>query len=166
MIAHVRGRLVEAGPGHVVVEVGGVGLEVKVPAGAIQALPEPGETVTLYTHLHVRDDEISLYGFATADERELFRTLQGVSGVGPRLALAIVGACSPARFWQAVSRQDPSLLGSIPGVGRKTITRLLVEWRDRRAAAGPGGFRGRLLGGDPQRIEVAAIEKPIKAASP
>lgn len=135
MIAHVRGRLLEAGPGHVVLEVGGVGLEVKVPAGVARALPEPGEMVTLYTHLHVRDDEIALYGFATSAERELFRTLQGVSGVGPRLALAIVGGCPPGRFWQAVFRQDASLLGGIPGVGRKTISRLLVELRDRVPAA-------------------------------
>ncbi|MDI6895434.1 MAG: Holliday junction branch migration protein RuvA [Bacillota bacterium] len=135
MISHLKGRLLENGPGHAVVEVGGVGLEVKVPAGAAQALPAPGETVTLYTHLHIREDEISLYGFATAAERELFRTLQGVSGVGPRLALAIVGGCPPARFWQAVLRQDASLLGGISGVGRKTVSRLLVELRDRVPAA-------------------------------
>lgn len=131
VISYLKGRLVEAGSGRAVVEVGGVGLEVRVPAGTVQALPSPGEMVTLYTQLLVREDDVSLYGFSTTAERELFRTLQGVSGVGPRLALAIVSGCPPARFWQAVLRQDASLLGGIPGVGRKTVGRLLVELRDR-----------------------------------
>lgn len=165
MIAHVRGRLLETGPGHVVVEVGGVGLEVKVPAGAARALPEPGEMVTLYTHLHVRDDEVSLYGFATAAERELFRTLQGVSGVGPRLALAIVGGCPPARFWQAVYRQDASLLGGIPGVGRKTISRLLVELRDRVPATVAGAPQAAEGGSAAGHAAVAACASSSPAAA-
>lgn len=121
----------EGGPGHLVVEVGGVGVEVKAPATTLRVLPAPGDMVTLYTDLVVKQDDISLYGFASVAERELFRTLQGVSGVGPRLALAILSGCDPSRFWQAVSRQDASLLAGIPGVGRKTVGRLLVELRDR-----------------------------------
>lgn len=149
VIAYLRGRLVETRPGQAVVEVGGVGLEVRVPAGTLSALPPVGDPVTLYTQLVVREDEMSLYGFASDGERELFRTLQGVSGIGPRLALAIVSACPPPRFWQAVRRQDASLLAGIPGVGRKTIGRLLVELRDRPPA--------RLAG------EEAAAARPLEA---
>lgn len=143
MIAYLRGRLMETAPGQAVVEVAGVGLEVRAPAGTLSALPPVGEPVMLYTQLVVREDEMSLYGFATEGERELFRTLQGVSGIGPRLALAIVSGCPPPRFWQAVRRQDASLLAGIPGVGRKTISRLLLELRDhlpaRLAEAGIAG---------------------------
>lgn len=139
MICYLSGRLVEAGPTRAVVEVGGVGVEVRIPTGTLRALPPPGEAVTLHTHLVVREDDVSLYGFASAAERELFRALQGVSGIGPRLALAILSGCTPDRFWEAVRRQDASLLAGIPGVGRKTIGRLLVELRDRvPAEAGAG----------------------------
>jgi Holliday junction DNA helicase RuvA len=133
MIAFVRGILRAAAPGEAVVEVGGVGYRLLVPAGAGDRLPPPGQTVTLHTHLHVREDGLSLYGFITPTQLRLFELLLTVSGIGPRLALGVVGATTPDAFYQAVATNDPVSLARLPGIGRKTAQKVILELRDRVA---------------------------------
>ncbi len=130
MIAHVTGRVVSREGDGVVLEVGGVGLDLLVTRSA-ERLAVPGSTVTLATHLHVREDVLQLLGFAGPAERRLFRLLLGVTGVGPRLALAIVSAYAPEQLERAIAAQDVSLLSSVAGVGRKTAQRICVDLRDR-----------------------------------
>jgi Holliday junction DNA helicase RuvA len=137
MIAFLEGRLVEALPTQVVVEVHGVGYEVFIPLSSFDKLPAPGQPVRLLTHLAVREDAHVLYGFATAAERDLFRLLVNhVSGIGPKLALNILSGMSPAVFRGAVAAGDVKALSRISGVGRKTAERLVVELRDKVGAAG------------------------------
>jgi holliday junction DNA helicase RuvA len=142
VIASVSGRVAAREAELVVVEVGGVGLEV-LPTRAAASAAQPGTVVTLATHLHVRDDGLTLYGFAGADERRLFRLLLGVTGVGPKLALAIVSAYPPAQLERAVAAGDVNLLASVVGVGKKTAQRICVDLRDRvavgSAAVASGG---------------------------
>jgi len=137
MIAFLEGRLVEALPTQVVVDVHDVGYEVLIPLSSFEALPAPGHTVRLLTHLAVREDAHVLYGFATAAERDLFRLLVNtVSGIGPKLALNILSGMTPAAFRGAVAAGDVKALSRISGVGRKTAERLVVELRDKVGAAG------------------------------
>lgn len=137
MIAFLEGRLVEALPTQVVIEVHGVGYEVLIPLSSFDKLPAPGQPVRLLTHLVVREDAHVLYGFATAAERDLFRLLiHTVSGIGPKLALNILSGMNPTAFRGAVATGDVKALSRIPGVGRKTAERLVVELRDKVGAAG------------------------------
>jgi holliday junction DNA helicase RuvA len=137
MIAFLDGRLVEALPTHVVVEVHGVGYEVFIPLSSFDKLPAPGQPVRLLTHLAVREDAHVLYGFATAAERDLFRLLiHTVSGVGPKLALNILSGMTPVVFRGAVAGGDVKALSRISGVGRKTAERLVVELKDKVGVAG------------------------------
>ncbi|MFQ3670444.1 MAG: Holliday junction branch migration protein RuvA [Verrucomicrobiia bacterium] len=133
MIAFLRGRLEALLPGRAVVEVGGVGYEVLVPMSTFERLPPPpAEGVKLLTYLQVREDAHLLYGFATSEERDLFALLlTHVSGVGPKLALAFLNGCSPARFREAVATSDLAALAAIKGVGKKTAERVIVELRDK-----------------------------------
>ena len=118
-------------------------------------MAQPGSTVTIATHLHVREDGLQLYGFAGADERRLFRLLLGVTGVGPKLALAIVSAYPPAQLERAVAAGDVDLLASVSGVGKKTAQRICVDLRDRVGIGGDGaprnGERGRRSGAERRR---------------
>lgn len=137
MIAFLEGRLVDALPTQVVIEVHGVGYEVLIPLSSFDKLPAPGQPVRLLTHLVVREDAHVLYGFATAAERDLFRLLiHTVSGIGPKLALNILSGMNPTAFRGAVATGDVKALSRIPGVGRKTAERLVVELRDKVGAAG------------------------------
>lgn len=127
MIGSVRGRVLERTvPGEVLVDVGGIGYRVLVPTGALDAL-NPGASAFLFTHLHVREDAMTLYGFPTRDERDLFESLLGASGVGPKLALAILSAHSPGTLRRALADEDLDALTMVPGVGKRTAQRLLVE---------------------------------------
>jgi len=141
VIASVSGRVAAREADLVVIEVGGVGLEV-LPTRGAATLAQPGSTVTLATHLHVREDGLTLYGFAGADERRLFRLLLGVTGVGPKLALAIVSAYPPAQLERAVAAGDVDLLASVVGVGKKTAQRICVDLRDRVGAPARAGSNG------------------------
>lgn len=136
MIGSLAGVLAFKSPPHLLLEVGGVGYEVEAPMSTFYSLPALGQPAKLLTHLVVREDAHVLYGFATAEERALFRSLLKVSGVGPRIALAILSGVSAAAFAQAVRTQDAATLTRIPGVGRKIAERLIVEMRDRIDAAG------------------------------
>ena len=140
MIGSLRGRIASKTPPQLTVDVGGLGYELEAPMSTFFHLPAVGEEVRLLTHLVVRDDAHVLYGFATEDERRLFRSLIKVSGVGPRIALALLSGISVSAFAQCVLNEDISALTRVPGVGRKTAERLIVEMRDRLAApqATPG----------------------------
>lgn len=131
MITLLDGQLVEKGPTHAVIDVGGVGYEVLIPTSTFAALPETDHRTRLFTHLHTREDAMILFGFSSRDERTVFRVLIGVSGVGPRLALAALSAMRPDELRSTVVAGDVQLLTRIPGVGRKTAERMIVELRDR-----------------------------------
>jgi Holliday junction DNA helicase RuvA len=135
VIDHVRGRVVERAPGSLVIAVGGLGLEI-ASTRAAERVAAPGEEATVITHLHVREDALQLFGFGSTRERALFRLLLGVSGVGPRLALAIVSAYPADELERAIGAQDVALLSSVSGVGRKTAQKICVELRDRVAPVG------------------------------
>jgi Holliday junction DNA helicase RuvA len=131
MIGSVRGEVIErAATGEVLVEVNGVGYRLLVPLSAIPGL-EPGSAAFLFTHLHARDDAMTLYGFPTRDERDTFEVLIGASGVGPKLALAILSVHSPGVLRRALVDDDLAALTLVPGVGKRTAQRLLVELKAR-----------------------------------
>jgi len=137
MITFLHGKLIEALPTQVTLEVNGVGYEVLIPLSSFDKLPMPGGSVKLLTHLVVREDAHVLYGFTTAQERELFRMLiNTVSGIGPKIALNILSGMNPVAFRGAVANADVKSLSQISGVGRKTAERIVVELKDRIGAAG------------------------------
>lgn len=137
MIGSLRGVLVSKAPPQLLLEAAGVGYEVEAPMSTFYALPAIGQELRLLTHLVVRDDAHVLYGFATETERRLFRDLIRVTGVGPKLALTILSGTTVEVFTRCVLAQDAATLTKIPGVGRKTAERLLVEMRDRLQATIP-----------------------------
>ena len=149
MIGFLRGRIVSKSPPQLTVDVGGVGYELEVPMSTFFLLPAVGEEVRLLTHLVVREDAHVLYGFATEDERRLFRSLLKVSGVGPKIALALLSGMSVEAFALCVQNQDVGALTRVPGIGRKTAERLLVEMRDRLAAVEGVPGTGAALSGTP-----------------
>ncbi len=130
MIGRLRGKLLHKAPPSLLVDVGGVAYELEAPMTTFYDLPPLGETVTLYTHMVVREDAQLLYGFSREAQRRLFRSLLKVSGIGPRVALAILSGLSVDEFMQCISTQDVDRLRQAPGVGRKTAERLLIELRD------------------------------------
>jgi Holliday junction DNA helicase RuvA len=138
MIGSLRGRLARKSPPQLLLEVGGVGYELDAPMSTFYALPPAGQDVFLLTHLAIREDAHVLYGFASEAERSLFRALLRVSGVGPKIALAVLSGSSVEGFAQSIAGNDLATLTRIPGVGRKTAERLVVELRD-RLVAGAGG---------------------------
>ncbi len=131
MIGRIRGSLVHKQPPLILVEVGGVGYEIQVPMTTLFQLPELGEPVSLVTHFVVREDAQLLYGFIDERDRTLFRQLIKVNGVGPKLGLTILSGMDAASFVRCIQRNDMSSLTALPGVGRKTAERLLVEMRDK-----------------------------------
>lgn len=137
MIAHLRGRILEKQPTRVVVEVAGVGYDVAVPLSTFYGLGEPGAEVALRVHTHVREDALALYGFATALELDLFNRLISISGIGPKLALAVLSGIEPPDLVAAIERGDVARLTAIPGVGKKTAERIVLELRDRLPRARP-----------------------------
>jgi holliday junction DNA helicase RuvA len=152
MIAYLRGRVLEKQPSRVIVDVSGVGYDVSVPLSTFYTAGEPGTEITLRIHTHVREDQLALYGFATVLELAVFERLIGVSGIGPRLALAVLSGMEPRELTAAIERGDLARLTRIPGVGKKTAERIVVELRDRlpkalagmadqRAAAAPADVR-------------------------
>lgn len=133
MIAFLKGVVEETGPDSIVVSVGGVGYRCHATPSTISKLSEStaGGEVKVFTHLHVREDALTLYGFASAEECRLFGVLIGVSGVGPKVALSILSHVSPDDFYKAVLYEQPDALTRIPGVGAKTAQRLILELKDR-----------------------------------
>ncbi|WP_417311250.1 Holliday junction branch migration protein RuvA [Ectopseudomonas khazarica] len=131
MIGRLRGTLAEKQPPHLLLDVNGVGYELEVPMTTLYRLPAQGETVTLHTHLVVREDAHLLYGFYEKRDRELFRELIRLNGVGPKLALALMSGLEVDELVRCVQAQDTAALTKVPGVGKKTAERLLVELKDR-----------------------------------
>ena len=132
MISFLKGKLVEAVPTQVVIDVNGVGYEVLIPLSSFDKLPAPGGEVKLLTHLAIRDDAHVLYGFSTETERDLFRLLiRHVSGIGPKLALNVLSGTTPASFRAAVAHGDVKALSCLSGVGKKTAERIVVELKDK-----------------------------------
>ena len=131
MIGRIAGRLLAKHPPQIVVDVQGVGYEIDVPMSTLYQLPATGADVALFTHLIVREDAHHLYGFATENERAVFRKLLKISGVGARIALAVLSGMSVADLKQSVSEQDSGRLTRIPGIGKKTAERLLLELKDK-----------------------------------
>jgi len=129
MIASLRGRLLSKKPDSVIVDVNGVGYHVHLPITLISSLPEENREVFLFIYTHVREDAILLFGFGTEDEKRIFMTLLGVSGVGPKLALSILSSISPDNFLAAVDTEDVDTLCRVPGLGKKTAHRLILELR-------------------------------------
>jgi Holliday junction DNA helicase RuvA len=134
VIASLRGRVARVAPGSVVLEVGGVGYQLSATASACRLASDAEAEITLVTHLHVREDALQLYGFASAAERELFELLLGVSGVGPKAALAIVSGYAPDQIRRAVAGGDHALFTSIPGIGRRTAERVVIDLKDKVGA--------------------------------
>ncbi len=137
MIALLAGRIVEKVPSRVIVDVGGVGYEVLVPLSTYYVLGDAGAPVTLRVHTHVREDAIALYGFASSLEQDLFERLIAISGIGPKLALAVLSGIEPVELIRAIRNQDVARLTRIPGIGRKTAERVGLELKDRLPAV-PG----------------------------
>lgn len=131
MIARLAGVLAEKSPGRIIVDVQGVGYDVQVPLSTFYVAGEPGERVVLRVHTHVREDVFALYGFATALEQELFERLISISGIGPKLALAVLSGIEPPDLVRAIRAQDVARLTAIPGVGKKTAERIGLELKDR-----------------------------------
>lgn len=141
MIALLRGQLLEKHPSRLIVDVHGVGYDVQVPVSTFYQAGDTGGSVTLRIHTHVREDQIALFGFATALEHDLFERLIAVNGIGPKLALSVLSGIESADFVRAVEQGDVTRLTRIPGVGRKTAERMTLELRDRLPkldAAAPG----------------------------
>ncbi|MES2490245.1 MAG: Holliday junction branch migration protein RuvA [Pseudomonadota bacterium] len=146
MIGRITGKLISKQPPQLLVDVMGVGYEVEAPMSTFYKLPPVGETISLLTHLTVREDAHLLFGFATASEKELFRDLIKISGVGPKLALSILSGVNADDFWGMVRAGDTARLTKIPGVGKKTAERLVIEMRDKAGAAESTGIPGTTLG--------------------
>jgi len=139
MIGRLAGMLLEKNPPQIVVEAGGVGYEIEVPMSTFYNLPASGERVTLLTHLIVREEAHLLYGFGTEAERRAFRQLLKISGVGARIALAVLSGMSVAELVEAVAMQESGRLVRVPGIGKKTAERLLLELKDKLGADFVGG---------------------------
>lgn len=131
MIGKIRGIILDKQPPQMLVDVQGVGYEIDAPMSTFYQLPAVGQEVSLFTHYVVREDAHLLFGFYTAKERHLFRTLLKVNGVGPRLALTVLSSASPEEFVQSILNNDTASLVRLPGVGKKTAERLVIEMRDK-----------------------------------
>ena len=177
MIGSLRGVVLERTPrnaqaGDVLVEVAGVGYRAVVAAGALAQIPEPGEPVFLHIHTHVREDAIVLYGFPTRDERACFEMLIGAHGVGPAVALALLSVHSPPALRRAVAHDDSDALMLVPGIGKKTAVRLLMELKSRFEADADGpdlhvvgaGPNGSTNGHGGNATDPAAVRQEVRAA--
>lgn len=131
MIASLRGSLISKKPDSLIIDVNGVGYSVHVPLTLLPSLPEENREVFLHIHTHVREDALLLYGFRTEDEKRIFTTLIGISGIGPKLALSILSTVSPDNFYGAINSEDVDTLCMVPGLGKKTAHRLILELKEK-----------------------------------
>ncbi len=134
MIASLQGKLAHRGKDYVIVQVGGVGFQVFVPQTLLDSSPRPGQEVTLFTHLHVRENELTLYGCSSEEELAIFRLLLGVSGIGPKVALSILSFLPPDRLEAAIAQEDVATLARVPGIGPKTAKKLVFDLKDKVSA--------------------------------
>jgi len=151
MIAHLRGRLLAKHPNQAIVEAGGVGYDVAISVPTFTELPATGAEVALHVHTHVREDALALFGFLRIEEKQLFERLIAVSGIGPRLAITILSGMAAAEMVGAIRANDIAKLTRIPGIGKKTAERMVLELRDKLSAFGatpvaaPSGFEEDVL---------------------
>ena len=131
MIASLRGKLISKKPDSLIIDVNGVGYSVVAPLTLLSALPELNNDVFIYVHTHVREDALLLFGFGSEDEKKIFTTLIGISGVGPKLALSILSTVSPDNFYNAINSEDVDSLCMVPGLGKKTANRLILELKEK-----------------------------------
>ena len=170
MIGRLRGILALKQPPWLVVDVNGVGYELEAPMSTFYDLPELGREVSLFTHYAQKEDSVSLYGFLREPERRLFRDVQKVTGIGAKIALAVLSGASVDEFARMVQAGDITALTRIPGIGKKTAERMVVELRDRAADLAGGGVPGAMVAGagDPVADAVTALQqlgyKPAEAA--
>lgn len=171
MIAHLRGTLLEKHPNQAIVEAQGVGYDVAIPISTFTALPPPGEEVRLKIHTVVREDAIQLYGFLTAEEKALFEKLITVSGVGPKLALTALSGIAAGDLVQVIRSADVQKLTRVPGIGKKTAERIVLELRDkiedgsRRAAAGAPGVAAVILSPEESDVVSALVNLGAQRAA-
>lgn len=158
MIGRLYGKLVLKAPPSLMVDVGGVGYEVEAPMSTFYKLPALGEAVTLHTHLVVREDAHLLFGFGSLTERKLFRDLIRVSAIGPKLALAILSGMQVDEFWNSVRAGDVARFSKLPGIGKKTAERLIMELRDKAGATQAEGSRRAMVA----RRRSAPCRKPVR----
>ena len=144
MIASVQGTLEARRAGHVIVRVGGFGIRVFTPTTTLSRLGEVGSDVSLYTHFYVREDGMALYGFSTEEDRDAFERLIGISGVGPKVALALLSMMDAQTFYQAIANEDQQRLALTPGVGKKLAARLVLELKGKLPAMGVPASNGAL----------------------
>lgn len=164
MIGRLKGLLVYKAPPALMVDVGGVGYELSAPMSTFYDLPEVGREVTLFTHYAVKEDGVALYGFLTESERRLFREVQKVTGVGAKIALAVLSGASVDDFARLVQAGDITALTRIPGIGKKTAERMVVELRDRAADFAGGGIavvtgKGGAVPADPSAEASVALQQ-------
>jgi len=131
MIAHLRGRLLAKSPNQVIVDCGGVGYDVAISVSTFSELPAEGAEAALHIHTHVREDQLALFGFASTDEKRLFERLLTISGIGPKLAITVLSGISPERLVAAIRSGDHATLTKIPGIGKKTAERVVLELKDK-----------------------------------
>ncbi len=139
MIASLNGTVQTKRPEGVIVDVNGVGYRLSIPLCSLSEIPEPGETVFMHTYTHVREDALQLFGFLNEQDREVFTTLIGISGIGPKLGLAILSGMPSERFVEAVQNEDVTMLTTIPGLGKKTASRLVLELKGKLPSLDPEG---------------------------
>jgi holliday junction DNA helicase RuvA len=161
MIAHLRGTLLEKHPNQAIVEAGGVGYDVTIPVSTFSALPEAGREVRLRIHTHVREDALALFGFATAEEKMLFEKLVSVSGIGPKLAITVLSGLATPDLIAAIRSAATERLVRIPGVGKKTAERIILELRE-KLPAGPS--EGAAAGATDGRTALSALEQDVLSA--
>jgi holliday junction DNA helicase RuvA len=154
MIAHLTGKLILKQPNSVIVDVGGVGYELTVPLSTFYDLGDVGVNVSLRVHTYVREDALQLFGFRTDSEKRLFLMLIGISGIGPRLAITVLSGLSSEELIQAIRVNDLARLVSIPGVGKKTAERMLVELKDKVTAIAPPGLEDQLRSGEAASLTI------------
>jgi Holliday junction DNA helicase RuvA len=155
MIAHLRGILLEKHPNQAVVEAGGVGYDVTIPISTYTALGEPGTEVRLRIHTQVREDAIALFGFTTVQEKALFEKLTSVSGIGPKLAITVLSGIQASELVRVIRSGEVATLVRVPGIGKKTAERMVLELRDKMEALGAGP--------SVPKTAAAALREPVEA---
>jgi Holliday junction DNA helicase RuvA len=160
MIAFLRGNLLEKHPNQAIIDAHGVGYDVTIPVSTFSSLPEAGSTVSLRIHTHVREDALALFGFATQDEKALFERLIGVSGIGPKLAITVLSGLATGDLVHAIRNGQVDQLVRIPGVGKKTAERMVVELRDKL----DGLVAGRPPAAASAPVALSAVEQDVLSA--
>jgi Holliday junction DNA helicase RuvA len=161
MIAHLRGTLLEKHPNQAIIEAGGVGYDVTIPISTYAALPEPGGEVRLRIHTHVREDLLALFGFLTQEEKFLFERLISIGGIGPKLAITVLSGVAVADLIAAIRGGEVERLVRIPGIGKKTAERIVLELRDKLPASAAGVAATPALGG---RAALTPLDQDVLSA--